>query len=273
MDYLAACCVFKDETRYLCEWIEYHRIVGVSRFYMVSNDASSEAARVLLAPYIASGEVVFSSRPGGPFARLQSEIYLDVVEEADGRTRWLAFLDADEFLLPVRAAGVPDVLVGYEECAALAVNWACFGSAGLQEPPPIQTGAYRLRLPDHHEDNRIFKSIVNPAKVVASLNPHRFLLAGDEPLTDEFGAAVEHLWRSGNDPFFGERLRINHYRVRSAREYAEKLERWRGAGHPELGDAALAQQYWRRSEAGEVVDDTIQRFVPELQRRLAGANR
>jgi len=271
LDYLAACCVFKSESRYLREWVEYHRLVGVARFYMVSNDDDPAPARAILAPYIASGEVFFSHRPGGPFARLQPEIYLDVVEAADGRTRWLGFLDVDEFLLPVHAASVPEVLAAYEQQGALAVNWACFGSSGLQEPPALQSKAFRKRLPDHHEDNRIFKSIVNPSRVAASLNPHRFVLAADEPLRDEFGAPVEHIWRSGNDPFFGERLRINHYRVRSAREYAEKLERWRGADHPELSDPALARQYWRRSEEGEVVDDTIQRFVPELERRLAGA--
>lgn len=274
MDTLAACCVFKDELRYLREWVEYHRIVGVSRFYMVSNDDAPDvldATRALLAPYIASGEVVFSSRPGKPFVKLQAAIYLDVIEAADGRARWLAFLDADEFLVPVRAAGVPEVLADYEQRAALAVNWACFGSAGLLEAPALQTKAYRWRLPDQHDDNRIFKSIVNPAKVTASLNPHRFLLAGDEPLVDEFGAPVAHLWRNDNNPHFGERLRINHYRVRSKAEFAQKLARWRENGHPELSDAALARQYWKRSEEGEVVDETIQRFVPELERRLAGA--
>ncbi len=270
MKYLAACCVFKDELRYLREWIEYHRAVGVERFYLVCNDDAPDAARRLLAPYIDRGEVVFTSRPGGPFAKLQPGLFLDVIEAADGQVRWLAFLDTDEFLVPVEAAGVPEVLSAYDDCAALAVNWACFGSSGLKRPPRLQTEAYRRRLPDHHEDNRSFKSIVNPSKVVASYNPHRFILTEPEVLVDEFRAPVTHAWRNDNEPFFGTRLRINHYRIRSEQEFAEKLARWRDGGHPELGSTAQAQEFWRRCDEGDVIDETIQRFVPELKRRLAG---
>ena len=270
MKYLAACCVFKDELRYLREWIEYHRIVGVERFYMVSNDDSPDAARRLLAPYIESGEVVFTSCPGGPFAKKQPGLFLDVIEAADGHVRWLAFLDADEFLVPVQDASVPEVLASFEDRAALAVNWACFGSSGLKQPPPLQTAAYQRRLPDQHEDNRSFKSIVNPSKVIASYNPHRFILAEPEVLVDEFGATVTHAWRNENNPFFGTRLRINHYRVRSEAEFEEKLARWRDGGHPELGDAAQAREFWRRCHEGDVMDETIQRFVPEVKRRLTG---
>jgi Glycosyltransferase family 92 len=270
MNYLAACCVFKDELRYLREWIEYHRAVGVERFYMVSNDDSPDAARRLLAPYIERGEVVFTSRPGGPFAKLQPGIFLDVIEAAVGHVRWLAFLDTDEFLVPVQAASVPEALSVFDDCAALAVNWACFGSSGLKRPPELQTEAFRRRLPDHHEDNRIFKSIVNPAKVVASYNPHRFILAEPEVLVDEFRSPVIHAWRNDNDPFFGSRLRINHYRIRSEMEFSEKLARWHDGAHPELGNAEQAREFWRRCDEGDVIDETIQRFVPEVKRRLAG---
>jgi hypothetical protein len=271
MKYLAACCVFKDELRYLREWIEYHRVVGVERFYMVSNDDSPDAARRLLGPYIDSGEVVFTSRPGGPFARLQPSLFLDVIEAADGHARWLAFLDTDEFLVPVQAASVPEALSAFDDRAALAVNWACFGSSGLKHAPELQTEAYRRRLPDDHEENRGFKSIVNPSKVIASYNPHRFILAEPEVLVDEFGAPVSHDWRNENTPFFGTRLRINHYRTRSEAEFAEKLARWRDGGHPELHDAALARRFWERCNEGGIVDETIQRFVPQVKRRLAGA--
>lgn len=268
MNYLAACCVFKDELRYLREWIEYHRLVGVERFYMVSNDDSPEAAEALLRPYIERGLVVFGASRGGLFAQMQNMIYVDVIRLARGQTRWLAFLDADEFLLPVDADGVPELLARYEAHAALAVNWACFGSSGLREAPPLQTAGFRMRLRDEGEENRTFKSIVDPTRVTASFNPHRFVLADSEPLIDEFGATVGHAFRNENDPFFGRCLRINHYRVRSAEEFAAKAERWRGSGHPEMADPEAVRRFWEQNDRNEVLDETIQRFVPELERRL-----
>jgi Glycosyl transferase family 2 len=271
MDYLAACCIFKNELPYLREWVEYHRMVGIERFYMVSNDDSPDAARALLEPYIRRGEVVFTGRSGGAFAQFQTDIYLEVLQAAMGRTRWLAFLDADEFLLPVEAGGVPEVLAAHERHAALAVNWACFGSSGLLQAPPLQTAGFRMRLGDGHEENRNYKSIVDPARVVGVYSPHQFILAEPWELVDEFGGRVTHPWHNENNPFFGSRLRINHYRLRSAAEFAEKLARWQDGGHPEFRDPEAVRRYWERNDRCDVLDDTIQRFVPELRRRLASA--
>jgi hypothetical protein len=269
MDYLAACCVFKNEDRYLREWIEYHRMVGVQRFYMVSNDDDPGSSRALLQPYIDSGEVIFEWRPGGPFVNLQTTIYLDVLIAATDQVRWLAFLDMDEFLLPVEGDSVAAVLAEYEQYAALAVNWACFGTSGLSDPPALQTAGFHMRLGDDHEENRIYKSIVDPARTLGIRSPHQCIL-DNEPLMDEFGGHITHPWLNQNNLFFGKRLRINHYRVRSEREFSEKLARWKNGGHPELADPEKLQVYLQRYGQCSVRDDTIQRFVPELERRLAG---
>jgi hypothetical protein len=113
---------------------------------------------------------------------------------------------------------------------------------------------------------------VDPSRVVASLNPHRFILADAAPVVDEYGEIVSHLWRNENDRFFGARLRLNHYRVRSASEFAQKVERWREGGHPDLGDPDSVRAYWARCESGQVLDETILRFVPELRHRLANSH-
>ena len=269
MDYLAACCIFRDETRYLREWVEYHRLVGVERFYLVSNDDSPDAARAILEPYIRRGEVVFDWRTGGPFVNFQTDLYLELLQLAMGRSRWLAFLDMDEFLLPVRDDSVPQVLRRFEQYAALAVNWACYGSSGLRDAPDLQTAAYRMRLSDDDEENRGYKSIVDPKHVIGVRSPHQFILAEPWILVDEFGAQVTHPWRNESDRFFGAQLRINHYRLRSAAEFAQKLARWHAGAHPELRDPQAVRSYWERNDDCRIRDDTIQRFVPELRRRLA----
>jgi hypothetical protein len=268
MKYLAACCIFKDELRYLREWLEYHRLVGVEHFYLVSNDDSPEPSRRLLAPYIDAGLATFWHHPGGPFVTLQTTIYLDAVVAAMGKARWLAFLDADEFLLPVKAQSLPAVLKDYESYPGLAVNSACFGSSGLRTPPPLQTEAYRLRLPDDHFQNRAYKSLVDPTRTIGVTSPHQLIHTGDDVPVDEWGRRVRDPIRNLNVPFFGERLRVNHYRTRSAQEFAAKLERWKSGGHPELAQAASAQRMWDTVDSGHVPDETIQRFVPELKRRL-----
>jgi hypothetical protein len=88
-------------------------------------------------------------------------------------------------------------------------------------------------------------------------------------LVDEFGQLVTHPWLNQNQPFFGTRLRINHYRLRSAEEFAEKLARWKNNDHPEFRDPEAVRLYWERNDQCEILDDTIQRFVPALRQSLA----
>ena len=53
---LAACLIFKNGAAYLKEWLDFHRLVGVEKFFLYNNDSSDEYEQVL-APYIAQGIV------------------------------------------------------------------------------------------------------------------------------------------------------------------------------------------------------------------------
>lgn len=35
--YLPICAIFKEEAPYLPEWIEFHRLMGVERFFLYDN--------------------------------------------------------------------------------------------------------------------------------------------------------------------------------------------------------------------------------------------
>src|SRR5207248_10986601 len=51
---LAICAIFKNEAPYLREWIEFHRLVGVSHFYLYRNGSTDDWEPVLR-PYIGDG--------------------------------------------------------------------------------------------------------------------------------------------------------------------------------------------------------------------------
>ena len=48
--YLAACTIYRDAASYLAEWIEFHRLLGVERFFLYDN-GSTDDHREVLAPY------------------------------------------------------------------------------------------------------------------------------------------------------------------------------------------------------------------------------
>ena len=59
---LALCAIFRDEARFLKEWIEFHKLVGVTTFYLYNN-LSEDDYNAVLEPYIASGEVKLEQWP------------------------------------------------------------------------------------------------------------------------------------------------------------------------------------------------------------------
>ena len=45
--YLAMCLGMKDQNEDLCEWIEYHRSIGVGKFYVFDDNSTVPAASAL----------------------------------------------------------------------------------------------------------------------------------------------------------------------------------------------------------------------------------
>lgn len=56
--YLSVVLIVKNASRYIEEWINYHRIVGVEKFYIYDNE-SNDNLKEVLKPYIKSGIVEY----------------------------------------------------------------------------------------------------------------------------------------------------------------------------------------------------------------------
>ncbi|WIA22986.1 hypothetical protein OEZ86_009904 [Tetradesmus obliquus] len=100
--YLAICAVVKDQNRDLRYWIEYHRWLGVGKFYIMDNNSSMPAMMVLW-DYISSGLVDYQYFVGRPRTRPiftetnQYKAYQGCLLQHFRQHRWLAFIDIDEF--------------------------------------------------------------------------------------------------------------------------------------------------------------------------------
>src|SRR5262249_59468593 len=103
---LAICAIFRDEARYLAEWVSFHRIQGVERFYLYDN-RSTDDWRSQLAPEIAAGGVEVQDWPLVPG---QGPAATDCIGRHRSGTRWIAFIDIDEFLFSPTGRPLPEVL-------------------------------------------------------------------------------------------------------------------------------------------------------------------
>src|SRR2546430_8009121 len=60
--YLSACAIFRNEARYLKEWIVFHLGVGLEHIYLYEN-RSTDDFRTMLAPFVARGQVTLVDWP------------------------------------------------------------------------------------------------------------------------------------------------------------------------------------------------------------------
>lgn len=139
---LAICAVFSNEAKYLNEWIEYHRMIGVDHFYLYSNNSTDRFASVLR-PYMDKGIVTLTywsdqlKEPRDSFiwsVTVQLAAYENAIHwRALKETEWLAILDIDEFLVPVNGRPLTELLEKYKQFPGIVLSRTYY-DASLTEP-------------------------------------------------------------------------------------------------------------------------------------------
>jgi hypothetical protein len=243
--------IYQNEAPYLREWVEFHRLVGVERFFLYDHE-STDNHREVLAPYVDDGTVLIHDWPVQPG---QKEAYDHCIAKHGHESRWIAFIDVDEFLFSPNGEAVPDVLRDYDELSGVGVPWAIFGTSGHKtRPPGLVIESYTLRT-TRPRKSRHFKSIVDPTRAARALGPHAF-------------AYKDALYEPVPRFAMFDRLRINHYWTKSEEELQQKLERVRA----DTGDAYAAsaeRALTLTSSDHSVFDDAILRYLPALRDALA----
>lgn len=235
--YLSVCAIAKDEGAYFEEWIEWHLAHGVEKFYIYDN-GSTDDTKSVLAPYINKGVVDYTYWPGH---RRQLAAYDDCLERNRFASRWIAFIDLDEFIVPVRDASIPEFLTGLEDFAAVEINWLVYGSGGMKTK---MQGTVMERFNCHslpnHRLNRHVKSIVNPRRVFTMIGCHEAAKISGY-IADSHGQPVKRNFRDREPQ--QDIIRINHYAVKSYEEFVEKQARGRASGTQKTVKAEYFTRY------------------------------
>lgn len=219
--YLAVCAIAKNEGPYFKEWIEWHRKQGVEKFYIYDNGSTDETKDVL-SPYIESGFVDYTYFPG---SKRQLDAYDDCFERHRFETRWLAVIDLDEFIVPVKDKSIPDFLHRMEKFSVVEINWLVYGSGGAKtrEPGGVMERFRRHSLPGHKLNTHV-KSIADPRRVCTMVGCHEAArLCGKA--ADSHGVPLKKNFRDREPQ--QDVIRINHYAVKSYEEFLAKRLRGR----------------------------------------------
>jgi glycosyl transferase family 92 len=258
--YLSVCMMYRNGAEYLQEWLEFHRLVGFERFFLYDN-GSTDGSNAVLAPYVAEGVVEIREWPE-PFGggRALRGAYNDCLARHRHDSRWIAFIDLDEFLFSPSGEPLSKVLADYESWPGICVNWALFGTSGhATKPDGLVIESYGRRADDPELNNKV-KLIVDPMRTLEARGPHYFLFERGLPV-DENHWPVRN-WLTKSVSF--SRLRVNHYWSKSEDEWRRKLQLWEARGHrrPSQMFGALKEKLNARP------DDAIEAYVPALRAKL-----
>ena len=95
---LAIGAIFKNEGPYPLEWIAYHRALGIERFFIADNATTTTRPRCSPpSTRPASRHLPFPDMPGRAAAAARLS---EILRRHGAAADWIAFIDADEFLLP-----------------------------------------------------------------------------------------------------------------------------------------------------------------------------
>jgi hypothetical protein len=272
--YLAAVAIAKNEGPYLVEWLEFHRLVGVDHIYIYDN-GSTDQTHAILAAYMSAGFVTLT-----PWASFDANVvpqyqaYAHCLSNFGRFWRWMVFIDIDEFVFPMQASSLHDVLPAYDDLPALTLPWHMFGSSGHKARPNglvIENYTRRARIPSSVGDSDLikWKTIVDPTWVKGVTSPHMFLLKdGRKGAFDEHRTWVNKSERAKQASSI---LRLNHYFTKSEEELAAKIAKGSACRLPTDARGKDWAVVRAASIDADIVEDTaILRFVDPLRQRIAG---
>lgn len=260
---LSVCTIFRDAGPYLKEWIEYHQLVGVEHFVLY-NHLSKDNFLEVLQPYIDKKivelyhvkEAVTSKMH---WRSIQNGAYDDGLKILTGKSKWVAFIDDDEFIVPVKESNLVDVLKDFEDCSGVCPHWQLFGTSHVGKIPEngLLTENLVYRAPKNFSRNKYIKSIVRPERV-RNMVTHFANYKKDFFQVDE---NKTHFKGCSQKKISVEKIRINHYWTRD--EYFFKNFKLK---YQDLRQIKTQEDYAHLMN--QECDLDMLRFAPELRKRM-----
>ncbi len=267
--YLALTSVFRNEARFLKEWVEFYKLMGVEHFYLY-NHLSEDDYMQALDPYIQSGLVDLTQLTYEPKnavewrSLVQNKAYLNTTITIKNEVEWLICLDADEFMYPLVDVNLQNVLRQYDDYASLSLHFRNFLSCDVQKIEDGELMIEKLVMAKGELDEWV-KTIVKPRYVTSFPNSHYAKLkSGYVQIREDY------------QPFFGYKnhdpimdvIAINHYKYRDL-EFFNSVKLNRIAAD----NKRTKKRFMDENKCDKAVyDDKILKFAPLLREAVFKAD-
>lgn len=262
---IAVCLIAKDEEHYLLEWMAYNLVLGFDEILVYDNDSVDGTRRLVEQASAVDRRIRCVPWPDLPGLSPQVTAYNHALGNTDAD--WIAFIDADEFIVLREHDTIGDFLAEFDESTgAVCLHWRLFGSSG--HTTHADDLVVRRFTRCANEYNLHVKSIIRRA-CMAQMHVHVGRLSSGTHV-DATGAPVTP--QAEIEPIPSRHpASINHYVLKSAEEYRVKVARGEGSKAPNSPNrrAKFTPEFWHRHDRNDVEDFAIARFIPALEIEMA----
>ncbi|MCT3449270.1 glycosyltransferase family 2 protein [Limosilactobacillus fermentum] len=264
---VAIAVIVKNEAPYIKEWVEYYKIIGITKIYLYDND-SQDDLKDRIKTDVESGYIDYHPIHGKV---RQSDAYNKALWQARKDRLYLLVIDADEFLFMKNSTDrLFDIVKGKlnvnDGVGGLAINWLIFGSSHYEiKQPGLVTQTFVKRSPFGFKFNKHVKTLVNPDVVAGFLNPHFPVYIAGYHSVNLNGQTVEGPF---NEPSADPEIRLNHYFTKSKEEFIKKRSRGM-ADNLNIRDMGKFEEH----DQNDVFDDSMKRYQDELEKAVQNDGR
>ncbi|GGE40434.1 glycosyltransferase family 92 protein [Actibacterium pelagium] len=272
---IALVLIVRNEERHIAEWARFHLAAGADFFVVYDNGCTDDTIPILrqLIPEEQLSVIPWDQklRDGVTGREIHNQVlaYAHAIRNFGPRFRWMACIDADEFLVPVQDRSLGEALEPLKRCPNVSLPWHNFGRCGHQEPPEggvIPNYTQRAAHPASGARGVTnFKVIIDPVRVTA-VKVHSYETDGQTATWNDAGKMFNLSARNSEAFYSSERLQLNHYYTRSEQELAAKIAR----GSNQTVNAARHAQRVRRNVANIEAETVEDRSALKFLERIGG---
>jgi len=251
--FLCATIIIKNEAPYIEEWILFHKLMGVEKFFIYDNDSTDNILQILT-PYIKSGLVKYKKWHG---FRPQLKCYAHSIRHNRKKCDWMAFIDTDEFLVPTKCKTLHDAVKklsqSYPNAAQIMCPWIMYGTnEHMKKPAGLVIANYTKHMPLLRRGH---KSIIKLSAIKYMNSPHQAKLSKMDTI-DQDGNVYSYDWfktQWDSDIILSHKeIRCNHYWTKSEEEFKKRFEN--GCGN---GPSSRTADELKRIEKDSIIEDSI----------------
>lgn len=255
--------IVRDREDYIQEWLAFHKLVGFGRFVIALHKCSDRTEEKIKQLPFQNDIYIHHITNDEQLAQMGA--YQWIIDHYGKYTKWLSFLDADEFLYGIREDNLNILLEYYDKYGGLIANWKWFGANDhVIKPKGLVIENYTRRASDDYVFSRGFKSVFKPSCFQEMISSHRFYTIPECVREDGRPLPKNLYWESGKPPLYNIAV-VNHYKTGCMEDWRDRYIR---GNCNEQNAPHYGCNRFKHEDRNDLEDLTILRFADGVREIL-----